>query len=44
MRPEIILGSFLISAKAAIGIPQLATGPQKCVLHKKKFYKIQIQI
>lgn len=27
-----ILGSFLMSAKHAIGIPQLATGPQKCVL------------
>lgn len=32
--PDMILGSLLISAKAAIGIPQLATGPQKWVLIK----------
>lgn len=32
--PLIMSGFFRISAKAAIGIPQLATGPQKCVLHK----------
>lgn len=30
--PEIILGSFLMSSKHAIGIPQFATGPQKWVL------------
>lgn len=33
--PLIILGSFLISARAASGIPQLATGPQKWVLKEK---------
>lgn len=27
--PDMILGSFLMSARQAIGIPQLATGPQK---------------
>uniref|UniRef100_A0A0C9S3M6 Putative secreted protein n=1 Tax=Amblyomma americanum TaxID=6943 RepID=A0A0C9S3M6_AMBAM len=32
--PLIILGSFLMSARAARGIPQLATGPQKWVLHR----------
>lgn len=32
--PEMILGSLLMSAKQAIGIPQFATGPQKCVLIK----------
>lgn len=38
--PLIILGSLLISAKAAIGIPQLAIGPQKCVLkHCNSLYK-----
>lgn len=30
--PEMIFGSFLMSARAAIGMPQLATGPQKWVL------------
>lgn len=30
--PLIIVGSFCVSAIAASGIPQLATGPQKCVL------------
>lgn len=34
--PLIISGGFLVSAMAAIGIPQLATGPQKCVLQKRK--------
>lgn len=34
--PLIYVGSFLRSAIAAKGIPQLATGPQKCVLKKKK--------
>jgi hypothetical protein len=28
--PEIKLASFCVSAIAAIGIPQLTTGPQKC--------------
>ena len=32
--PLMYLGSLWISAIAAIGIPQLATGPQKCVLIK----------
>jgi hypothetical protein len=31
MTPEIISGSFLISLMAAMGRPQLATGPQKLV-------------
>jgi hypothetical protein len=30
MLPEIKLASFWVSAIAAIGIPQLTTGPQKC--------------
>lgn len=34
--PEINFGSFLKSAIAASGIPQLATGPQKCVLQTTK--------
>lgn len=32
MFPEIKLASFWVSAMAAIGIPQLTTGPQKCYL------------
>lgn len=32
--PLIISGFFRISANAAIGMPQFATGPQKCVLNK----------
>lgn len=35
--PLIILGSLLISAKQAMGIPQLATGPQKWVLKMKNW-------
>lgn len=40
--PNVILplmktGSFLVSAIAASGIPQFATGPQKCVLKVFKF-------
>lgn len=37
--PEMIRGSFLMSAIHAIGIPQLATGPQKCVLQILGQYK-----
>lgn len=35
--PEMIFGSFLMSSKHAIGIPQFATGPQKWVLRRKKY-------
>lgn len=31
-----ICGSLRMSANAAIGIPQFATGPQKCVLNDGK--------
>ena len=31
----IISGDFFISAIAAIGMPQLATGPQKCLKYLK---------
>ena len=34
--PLIIAGSFCVSARAASGIPQLATGPQKWVLIKSE--------
>lgn len=39
--PNVILplmnsGGFLVSAMAASGMPQLATGPQKCVLQREK--------
>lgn len=35
--PEMIFGSFLMSSKHAIGIPQFATGPQKWVLQRKSY-------
>lgn len=44
--PLIISGDFLVSAMAASGMPQFATGPQKWVLKVNKliilysFYKI----
>jgi len=34
--PEMNLGLFCVSARAATGIPQLATGPQKWVLQIRK--------
>lgn len=33
MGPEIKSGSFFKSIMAAMGIPKLETGPQKCVVH-----------
>jgi hypothetical protein len=34
--PDMIFGSLRMSMRQAIGMPQLATGPQKCVLLSTK--------
>lgn len=41
MLPEMYAGSFFQSAIAAKGIPQLATGPQKCYCTREWLFNIR---